>query len=504
MLSYTEARRAEKDLDAVPGQPPGWLGVLEVATRAWLATRTGEEIKARDLYASLVTRTADGSANHAAAVAGVAVATARMALAGLADRHEAERLLRQSIEAQKRLGMVGYNSHEVGTAMAERFLTLLLGPTPEALAFIADQGDNVVSIEIGLQGNSENRAHALRAVRAAAETADPLNADQWDFAFSLAHAELAVGSAAEGVRWGDLVIERLERRRLQESDDEIRMKGDSSYASYYHLYVSDLLDRSASDPAHLKRAWRVSEQLRARIPLETLLARAEGCVAPSDAIPELEAVRAALRSDEALVSFMIWAPRPSESMPYLRGHSYALVLTKTGLRAVRVATGEVLEPAVRAWKGLARSRPKACPRVLVGFTKRYCGLCWRCFRGRSVLSSSSPTDRFTLLHSMLCPRRVDAPIWPSGTLSQSCHRRPCGSASGIVRTSKPVWRSRSPTRRMGQPSPWRRLGAKLLQASSAHSCTLGRRRSRPSMPFPTEVGSWPEPMRRRGISRPTS
>src|SRR5262249_32960191 len=55
---------------------------------------------------------------------------------------------------------------------------------------------------------------------------------------------------------------------------------------------------------------------------------------------------------EALVSFMIWAPHPSMWVPYTRGHSWALVLTRTDFRAVRIPRGETLEPAVKAWTRL--------------------------------------------------------------------------------------------------------------------------------------------------------
>ncbi|HEY1418535.1 MAG TPA: CHAT domain-containing protein [Myxococcaceae bacterium] len=181
------------------------------------------------------------------------------------------------------------------------------------------------------------------------------------------HVELAIGSAEEGIRWGDRAIDIVERRRLGEGDDEIRMKGDANYAASYQVYISDLLDRDATNRRYLEKAWRVSEQLRARVLLETLLSRASPDPARSQ-IPELTAVRASLRSDEALVSFMVWAPSLSGPIPFVGGHSWALVLTRNDLQAVRFAPGAILEPAVRAFSRLEGERT---PRIQPGARRLY-------------------------------------------------------------------------------------------------------------------------------------
>jgi CHAT domain-containing protein len=350
MLGFTEARRAEKELDAIGGEPPEWLGVLETTSRVRFARETGDNARARDLYASLAAKTPPDSATHAAALAGVAVMTARMALEGLADRNESERLLRESLDRQKRLEILGYNNAEIGTAGTRYHLALLLGRTAETEGLL--DADSLLAIELSLHGDERERQQALQLAQDLTEHEDTSISE---FAMMRSHVELAIGSADKGIHWGDLAIERLERRRQGESDEELRMKGDASHAIYYQLYISDLLDRDLTNPRHLEKAWQVSEKLRARVLLETLLRRANARGERGEP-PNLAEIQGALRPDEALVSFLVWAPRLSGPMPFVRGHSWALVLTQHGLKAVQFAPGVVLEPAVRAFSGLEATR----------------------------------------------------------------------------------------------------------------------------------------------------
>ena len=75
-----------------------------------------------------------GSVAHGAALAGLAGATAQMALAGLADRTDAERLLRMAIAEQEQTQVVAYNAPEIGSEYSRLVLAILLGRTPETLA----------------------------------------------------------------------------------------------------------------------------------------------------------------------------------------------------------------------------------------------------------------------------------------------------------------------------------------------------------------------------------
>src|SRR5262249_20621153 len=154
MLSYTEARRAEKDLDAMAGDAPAWLQVLETGTRARFASQTGDELRARALYARLLEQTPAGSANHAAALAGVAGATARMALQGLADRSEAERLLREALVAQRRVELIGYNAEEIGADVTTILLAMILGDKPEARQILLSdgEGDHPLVMDVMIHG----------------------------------------------------------------------------------------------------------------------------------------------------------------------------------------------------------------------------------------------------------------------------------------------------------------------------------------------------------------
>ena len=352
-LGITEGRRAERALDAMPGPSPEWLRLLEASTRTILAQSIGDYLKVRDAYAKLLKESTPGTISHTAALAGIAGATTKMALEGLADRKEAERLLREALAAQERLKLVDYNALEVGIIKTRALLTMLLGRTPETLAYVGQFSDEPLTVELLLQGDEQER---LRAIQLAHRNAEGTDMDRAPICLAVAHAELTAGDAVEGIKWGDRTIEILERIRKKEEDEGLRIRADASFGIDYQTYISDLLDTQPRNPEHLAKAWEVFERLRSRVLLDKLLARERPEEPRPEPIATIQQVQSKLGPGEALVSFFVWSPRPTIRVPYTRGHSYAFVVTRSRAQAVRIPRGEDLEPAVKAWTRLLDER----------------------------------------------------------------------------------------------------------------------------------------------------
>jgi CHAT domain-containing protein len=345
VVSRSEARRAEELLGPIPKNLPPWLALVEINSRATLATASGDDLRARDLYASLASASAPGTVTHIAAAARLGITMADLAWQGLASREDAERILRASLAEQGKQALGDYTRRYFGLGSTASTLALLLGRTEETTRLINDTERSPMTIEFLLQGTPEHRSRALSYAR---EITDGPGLRNTDDLIARAHAEFWAGSSSEGIRWGRRAIKALDLYRERESIEEIRMKGDWRTATPYQIVVSDLLDTRPWDPEHLKLAFEVSERLRARILLEKLLKR-RGPLASAPSEPTLPQIQSALGGDEAIVSFLVSSPRPNLDFPYVRGHSWALVISKDRVSAVRIAQGEFLEPAVRAW-----------------------------------------------------------------------------------------------------------------------------------------------------------
>ncbi|HET9155480.1 MAG TPA: hypothetical protein VFN91_02355, partial [Myxococcaceae bacterium] len=335
--TVSAGREAERALDTLPANPPRWLVVLETTTRARFGLVTADFLGVRHLYSRVLDATPPDSVAHAAALAGYASATAQAAWQGLVERSEAERLLRRALDAQERMGVEDYVMGDIGSMTTRRALALILGPTAEGRA-LADLGTpHPLSVEFLLQGNSEDRRRAVEMARAI-----PEGFTAWAYMLSRSHAELTAGSRVEGVTWGRKAIERSEGWRGRETDVELRMGGDWLYDTAYKSFADDLLRGAGREEADVGLAFRVTEQLRARILLNSMLARAGR--GAKEAIPEVREIQSALREDEALISFMVSAPIPTSLVPYTRGGSWAFVVTRNDLRAVQIPPGKAIEP----------------------------------------------------------------------------------------------------------------------------------------------------------------
>jgi len=206
-------------------------------------------------------------------------------------------------------------------------------------------------------------------------------------------------------------LELMETLRNLQPDLRVRMRYEETQASAYHLVAASLLDRgtetaSASDVAD---AFDVMERLRARGLLETLLRDTGGADAgrlvaartriddsqrkllesatpPAErlnalgelhgaereevllatsgpsregqarSIPSLAEVQSVLGPTEALVSYQEWRRSPSLDSPYEKASSWALVITRTGARPVRIPDADEVEPQMKLWLALVRAR----------------------------------------------------------------------------------------------------------------------------------------------------
>jgi len=104
------------------------------------------------------------------------------------------------------------------------------------------------------------------------------------------------------------------------------------------------------------------DELRREVELaEASLAEVEDLVARNDPrsapvpVATLAELQAALRDDEALLSFQLWRPDLSLKAPYPAGASWLVVLTREGTSAVRLPDAQVLEPRLAMfWSLLLR------------------------------------------------------------------------------------------------------------------------------------------------------
>src|SRR5262249_48181279 len=211
LTRFGMAHEAERRIDAMPGKPPHWLLVLETTARARLAMALGNVSRIRDLYSALLADVPEGSIAHAVALAGLAEATTRLAWQGLADRKEAERLLREALGAQRARQLRQYNSQGIGSIRSAMVLSLLIGPNPETPPSSSHPGMMPFSLEMLLQGDPQDRA---RAVHLARQFLTPDEAYRSSYV-ARAHVELQAGSQDQGRFFAREALEDLaySRRR---------------------------------------------------------------------------------------------------------------------------------------------------------------------------------------------------------------------------------------------------------------------------------------------------
>ncbi len=213
----------------------------------------------------------------------------------------------------------------------------------------------------------------------------------------------------EALQDANAALGEMEQLRSKQEDVEIRIRYEDALAFSYELVAGLLLDPTTGrvEGKDMESAFSVMERLRARALFENLLARgrvgdarvqhetalrrqilqahqrlldpatpldsrttavnqlreAERALAHSQHAavalaepPTLAQVQAALGAQEALVSFQVWRAEAPQDASYTNGHSWALVVTHSGTRAVALPNGDAFEAQLNFFRQLLEAR----------------------------------------------------------------------------------------------------------------------------------------------------
>lgn len=414
-----KAERALERLDRLGGEDPRWMRSLLHAQRAFLAGMLGANERRLAVLTELLDLAEPGSPLRATTLAGQAAAATDLTLHGRFDRGDAERLLRAALREQDRLGLEVAISDVAAGALATRVeLALLLGPSGEGRRLLTEALEGyrrrkgwsypwyaewLMARDLA-EGPAPRSAEALALADAALARAEAGD-NAWEVAHSLllrAWVRWRSGEPARAREDALAALERLGTLRRAQTDVRTRMRYQDAQAFAYELVAGQLLAAAAPDPgrAQVVEALVTMERFRAQALLEELVrpetrpadasedairavhrtlldptvSRAERCelvprlrrmerqrtldrqpeVAPEP--PSVEALQAALRPDEALVSFQQWSSVPELRAPYPEGPSWVVVLTREQVRAVPIPGAAELEAPVSLWLSLLERR----------------------------------------------------------------------------------------------------------------------------------------------------
>ena len=413
------ADRAVQRLDALPGPDPPWMAAQLVAQKAFLAGVLRAHEQKLALYSELLVATPPGSAARAGALGGRAAAAASLALRGAFDRAEAEALLRSAIDEQDRAGLrISLTDPGAGSLATRAHLALLLGPgdgslrlLDEALAGYAHTPGWTypwyawwLKARYLSEGPTPRLDLALATAEQGVEHASGPGSG-WECARSVlmrAHMHWRAGRRDTARADAFAALQALEELRQRQGDVRIRMRYEDSLAFAYELVAGSLLDHPGEPTeAELVESLGTMERFRARGLLETLVrgpdapgdvqrtvhaahtrlldrtldgaervaatvalrqAERERARRPGDGatdaspVPSLDALRSVLRPGEALVSFQQWAAEPDVDAPIEDASSWAILLTREHLGAVRIPGAREIEPQVKLWMSLLERR----------------------------------------------------------------------------------------------------------------------------------------------------
>lgn len=206
--------------------------------------------------------------------------------------------------------------------------------------------------------------HGLDLLREAVESAtkagDP--AEKARCSFILSRALWEIGPREEAIRASLASLDAAEETRTGPASAESRAVRFGQWNRLYYraagyLLSGALLDRPGDvPPDEIALAFGISERMKARSLLDSLDAAAQiRDVAPVFA--SVEALRAALAPDEALVSFLINAEKSTPSSSAFDGGSWAFTVSRESVRAFRLRTDrKELEGQASLFVGLVEGR----------------------------------------------------------------------------------------------------------------------------------------------------
>jgi CHAT domain-containing protein len=189
-------------------------------------------------------------------------------------------------------------------------------------------------------GRREGLDLLREAVESARRAGDP--AEETRCRFVLSRALWEVGPREEAVRASLASLDSAEATRTGPASAESRAVRFGQWNLLYYraagyLLSGALLDRPEDvPPTDIELAFRISERMKARSLLDSL----DAAVRIRDVAPEfasLDAVRAALAPDEALLSFLINAEQSSASSAF-DGASWVIAVSRDSVRVFRLKT----------------------------------------------------------------------------------------------------------------------------------------------------------------------
>ncbi|HVP60340.1 MAG TPA: CHAT domain-containing protein [Myxococcaceae bacterium] len=276
-------RRAEV---AVGPAGPLWLRSWILAQFGFLFLEEGRFAEALDTFrtqANLVE--AVSPAVHAIALGGMGTAALELAQRGELDRGEAERMLRNALDAEDRVG-VDLGSRYAGSLVTRLQLAFLHGPTDAAIDELQrlrrtheQRGSNYPFPVLWLLARftfEHDRSALPGALRYADEAVAlcQLRSHEWERAYGLlARADLLWrgGDRGRGVADARAALDSFERLRGRQPEATVRARYGASTAFAHQLVAGWLLD-PARGPPDAEAAFEIMERLRARVLFENLLA----------------------------------------------------------------------------------------------------------------------------------------------------------------------------------------------------------------------------------------
>jgi hypothetical protein len=111
------------------------LKIERLQVRSWLATRFLDYSQARELSRQMLDSLAPGDPRRAQALGGIAAASVHLALQGVESREVAEKLVREALQEQERVGLALWYP-EIGHLPSRLQLALLLGPSEESFRLV--------------------------------------------------------------------------------------------------------------------------------------------------------------------------------------------------------------------------------------------------------------------------------------------------------------------------------------------------------------------------------
>ncbi|HZW90208.1 MAG TPA: CHAT domain-containing protein, partial [Myxococcaceae bacterium] len=371
------AEESSERLRALGEPADDFLKLEGLQLRTYLATKFLDYGQARELSRHMLASLGAGDPRRAQALGGIAASTAHLALQGVESRETAERIVREALREQERVGLALWYP-ENGYLPSRLQLALLLGPGPEAFELVRSALAGYTA-----RAGWTNPAWARLALGELLATADPPDLEEALRLSNLAidgydesdledagrvaglvlrsRVQFRLGHFSEGKRDGLDAVERADHMRGLQSEIPMRQRYAESLSFVYRSFAGDLVAHHApGDMSALDDGFQVMERLRARGLMESLLAEVRSGqveqtrreVRP----PRVAEVQAALSPREALLSFEVWRPEPTMEAPFREGSSWLTVVTRGRVEVVALPNADVLEPQVRAWTGLLERR----------------------------------------------------------------------------------------------------------------------------------------------------